>query len=69
MSSIAQRVRAHRARRRAGRTVLLVEIDEVAWADILVRLHMLDPNNADDGKALAIAMQRFLEVAADLEGN
>lgn len=51
---------AWRARGRAGRCLLKLEVDEVALAIALVDAGLLDPNIADDRAALTTAAQQAL---------
>jgi hypothetical protein len=61
MSTVAQRVAQHRARRTAGRVVLQIEVDEIALADTLIEARLLDPDLAEDRTALAQATARLLK--------
>jgi hypothetical protein len=53
-------MRAWRARSKAGRCLLKLEIDEVELAVALVDAGLLDPSIADDRAALTEAAQRAL---------
>jgi hypothetical protein len=61
MSTVAQRVAQHRARRKAGHVVLLIEVDEIPLADTLIEARLLDPSLAEDRTALAQATTRLLK--------
>ncbi|WP_085859436.1 hypothetical protein [Rhizobium sp. TAL182] len=58
----AERQRRYRDRRKAGRRVLQIEIDEVELADALERLHLLDPLEADDDEAVLRAFHKMVRV-------
>jgi hypothetical protein len=58
----AERQRRHRHRRKAGRRVLQIEIDEVELAAALERLHFLSPRDADDDEALRRGLNRIIQV-------
>ncbi|MEB3047047.1 hypothetical protein [Rhizobium mulingense] len=57
-----ERQRRYRDRRKAGRRVLQIEIDEVELAVALERLHLLDPLKADDGEAVQKAFDEMIRV-------
>ena len=59
--SAAQRMRRHRQRRKAGRLPLLIDVDDVAWAQKLIALGRLDPAAEDDAQAIAAATADFLD--------
>lgn len=65
----ASRVQLHRQRQKSGRAVLAsVEVGEDFWTDTLVRCGLLDPNKADNRKAMSIALSKWLAtVEADEE--
>lgn len=57
----ATRVKLHRQRKDSGRAVLTsVEVGEDFWANTLMRCGLLDPNKADDRKAMSIALSKWL---------
>ncbi|TAX50383.1 hypothetical protein ELH99_09540 [Rhizobium leguminosarum] len=60
--SAATRQRRYRARRKAGRRVLQIEIDEVELAAALERLRFLNPLEADDDEAVLQAFQKMVRV-------
>jgi hypothetical protein len=65
MTTILERVRAHRERRRNGVAVLPVEVDEAALADVLVAARLLDPNKTDDRAAVVEALQKLIAVTME----
>ncbi|WP_143540767.1 hypothetical protein [Rhizobium sp. L43] len=58
----AERQRRYRDRRKAGRRVLQIEIDEVELAAALERLHFLNPLEADDDEAVLKAFRAMVVV-------
>ncbi|MGO6907400.1 hypothetical protein ACC684_24780 [Rhizobium ruizarguesonis] len=58
----AERQRRYRDRRKAGRRVLQIEIDEVELAAALQRLHFLGPLDADDDETLRRGLNRMIQV-------
>jgi hypothetical protein len=68
MSSVAARVKAHRARRAAGRLSLLIEVDEVATIEVLEQARLLEPlhdhDREDIARAVEKAVERLLELLA-----
>jgi hypothetical protein len=54
----AERARRYRDRQRAGRMVLVLEVDEVETADALIAAGYLAPHHADDRQKIAEAAQR-----------
>lgn len=58
----AERQRRYRDRRKAGRRVLQIEIDEVELAAALERLKILSPLDADDDETLRRGLNRIIEV-------
>jgi hypothetical protein len=61
MKSAADRVKAHRARRAAGRLSLLIEVDEVATIEVLERARLLEPLRDHDREDIARAVERAVE--------
>jgi hypothetical protein len=61
-STSAVRMARWRRRNAAGRIPLTIEIDEVALTELLVEHGMLERSRADDRVALALAVERVLEV-------
>jgi hypothetical protein len=61
MSSVADRVREHRARKKSGVVLITIAADEAALASALVQAKLLDPNLADDQAAIAQATSRLIE--------
>lgn len=59
--SPAERMRRHRKRQRAGRRVLLVEIDEVAIEHVLISHGYLDPLRADSAKSVERALAALID--------
>lgn len=57
-----ERQRRYRERRKAGRRVIRVEIDEVALSFMLEGLHFLDPQAADDDEAVERGLNDMLQV-------
>ncbi len=57
-----ERQRRYRERRKAGRRVLQIEIDEVELAAALERLHFVSPLDADDDEALQSGLSRMIQV-------
>ncbi len=68
-ASSTARVRRWRARRRAGRVVVHLEIDEVAVGELLAHHGVLPPCGCDDSATLGHALEQFIErlTAADAE--
>ncbi|MBB4524638.1 UNVERIFIED_ORG: hypothetical protein M2435_004634 [Rhizobium sophorae] len=60
--SAAARQRRYRTRRRTGRRVIPIEVDEVELAAALERLHFLSPLDADDDEALQGGLSRMIQV-------
>ena len=57
----ATRVQLHRQRRKSGLAVLTsIEVGEDFWAKVLKHYGLLDPNKADDRKAMIIALSKWL---------
>jgi hypothetical protein len=61
MSSVADRVREHRARKKSGVVLITIAADEAALASALVDAKLLDHNLADDQAAIAQATSRLIE--------
>jgi hypothetical protein len=64
VSPVADRVRAHRARRAAGRRVLVVEVDEIQAIDVLEAARLLPPLHDHDQHEIEQAVARLLELLA-----
>ena len=62
ISANARAVMRRYYRRKQGKVVLQVEVDEIALATALSESRLLDPNLADDRTALAEATARLLEI-------
>ncbi|KZS55263.1 hypothetical protein [Rhizobium anhuiense] len=60
--SAATRQRRYRARRKAGRRVIMLEVDEIELSAVLEGLHFLSPMNADDDEAVQRALHDLLGV-------
>ncbi|MGO6778672.1 hypothetical protein [Rhizobium ruizarguesonis] len=58
----AERQRRYRDRRKAGRRVLRIEVDEVELAVVLERLHFIDPQQADDDEAVGRGLSEMIQV-------
>jgi hypothetical protein len=58
MSAAADRMRRHRARRKAGRLRLTVEVDDVATPERLVEAGYLARSQMDDPAAIARALEQ-----------
>jgi hypothetical protein len=69
MSTDRDRQRLRRARQRAGRIPVTVEIDEVDWAEELIEAGFLAPHEAEDRKAIGDALSRFLDVLRHTDVN
>lgn len=65
MSTAAARVKAHRARRAAGRLSLTIEVDEVATIEVLERARLLEPLREHDRESISRAVERLLVVLAE----
>lgn len=59
--SSADRVRAYRRRRDAGRVVLPVEVNEVDTVEALIEAGRLLPHEAEDRGAVAVAISKLIE--------
>lgn len=57
----AARMRRSRARRREGRRVLRVEVDETLLEFALVKLEYMTPTRADDPKEIEAALSVMLD--------
>jgi|GEM_PF-4386891 len=70
MTAAADRMRLHRARRKAGRLRLTVEVDDVATPEALAEAGYLSPNQIDDPAAIALALERAVaDLTPVLIGN
>ncbi|MGR9204115.1 hypothetical protein ACU8OG_09260 [Rhizobium leguminosarum] len=58
----AERQRRYRERRKAGRRVLQIEIDEVELTAALERMKILSPLDADDDGAVLQAFHKMVRV-------
>lgn len=58
MTPAAARKRRERQRKRAGRIVVRVEIDHVETAEALIAAGLLRPEDEDDPRAIAAALER-----------
>jgi hypothetical protein len=65
----ADRLRRHRARQRAGRVVVSVEVDEVVVSEFLITASLLDATQADDRAALAKAVEKLIVIATKEESK
>lgn len=57
-----ERQRRYRDRRKAGRRVFMLEVDEVELAAVLESLNFLNPLNGDDYEAVQRALHDMLRV-------
>ncbi|MBX4991409.1 hypothetical protein ABID08_003270 [Rhizobium binae] len=57
-----ERQRRYRDRRKAGRRVLQIEIDEVELTAALERLKILSPLDADDDETLRRGLNKMIQV-------
>lgn len=57
-----ERQRRYRRRQKAGRRVIMLEIDEVEVAAMLEKLRFLDPLSADDDEAVLQAFHKMVRV-------
>ncbi|QFI65232.1 hypothetical protein [Sinorhizobium alkalisoli] len=65
-----ERQRRYRERRKVGRRVIRVEIDEVALCVVLEGLNFLDPQDGDDGEAIGRGLTEMIQVLCrGLEGD
>ena len=62
MSSAAARQRAHRARQREGKIMLMIEANEVDLTEALLAGGFLDPAHAEDRARIEAATERMLAV-------
>ena len=62
MSSAAARMRQYRARQKAGRTVLFVEVDEVLLINGLIEARLLAAEQSDDREAIRAATAQALRL-------
>ena len=65
-TTVAERVRRHRLRKKIGAAVLPFVIvgDEVATVEMLIDSGVLDPNRADDVAAVAAAVGKMIDAYA-----
>ncbi len=56
----SSRMRRHRARQRAGRLVLAVEVDEVGLVELLIETGRLSRDRSEDRKAITDATTKLL---------
>ncbi len=65
----ADRTRRWRARHRAGKAVLHIEVDETAVGELLTHHGLLPACGCDDSATLGHALEQFIErlTAADAE--
>lgn len=69
-STSKERQRRYRERRKAGRRVIRVEIDEVALSAVLEGLNFLDPQDGDDDEAIGRGLTEMIQVLCrGLEGD
>ncbi|MBX4989381.1 hypothetical protein [Rhizobium lentis] len=58
----AERQRRYRDRKKAGRRVFQIEVDEVELTATLERLRILSPLDADDDETLRRGLNRIIQV-------
>jgi len=63
-TAVAERVRQHRARQRAGQVLITVRADETSLVDKLIEAQLLEPTMADDRAAITSATTRLIEIFA-----
>ncbi|MDX0531508.1 hypothetical protein GOC94_30905 [Sinorhizobium medicae] len=61
-SSSRERQRRYREGRKAGRRVIMIEIDEVALCVVLEGLNFLDPQDGDDAEAIGWGLTEMVQV-------
>jgi hypothetical protein len=61
-TAMAQWSKAYRQRRRAGRIVVEVEVDEAKITAALIEARLLSPLQADDRAEVERAAQRMVEI-------
>ena len=64
MATVAERVAAHKARKRRGEILITLKADEVALVDSLVAARILSPAIEYDRAAICKAAERVLEIFA-----
>lgn len=57
-----ERQRRYRERRKGGRRVIMLEVDEVEVFAALERLHFLSPQDSDDDQAVRRALNKMIRV-------
>jgi hypothetical protein len=62
MSSSAARMARLRERQRGNKIMLTIEVDEAELVAVLIEARQLDPNQADDHKAIAEAVEKLLVI-------
>ena len=62
MSTVADRVRKHRARREAGKIMMLIEADKHGLPEALIAMGLLPWNKAEDHEGIAQAMTKLLDL-------
>jgi hypothetical protein len=65
--SSTNRVREHRARERAGKVLLHLEVDEVDVTELLVRHGLLPPRRDCDRTELAAALSTLIRRLTDAD--
>lgn len=66
-AAAAKKMRRHRARRRAGRIVLSVEVDEVGSVEFLIAARLLSPGVEHGRAAIEEATEKFLKMMIEGE--
>lgn len=67
MSGSPRYQRAYRERAKAGRCVLRVTVDIVAWTEALIGCGMLRPSDCDDRAEIEQATSRVIELLPELD--
>ncbi|MEY9581514.1 hypothetical protein [Sinorhizobium fredii] len=57
-----ERQRRYRLRRKSGRRIIMLEVDEVELAVMLESLNFLDPLKADDDEAVERGLNDMIQV-------
>lgn len=66
MGSVADRCREYRARLKAGRAVLAIEVDEIGLGEVLARNGFLQSSDADRDE-ICVALERAIAIWIEAE--
>jgi hypothetical protein len=66
-TAVAQWSKAYRQRRKAGRIVVELEVDEARLSMALVEAKLLEPNLADDRQSIEGALQKLINEFQGIE--